>query len=246
MRVAVVTSEVTFVPENYSAVVEGLADQKTVAGLIILSNRSLKILFQAIVMILTFSAPRLGSVLLHNWMFPRTKARRFRYRRHGKFVYLVKDINSEETKKILRKEKIDLILNARTRSIYAKELLELPPLGCYNIHQGILPYQRGVFCDFWAHYDQTGAGFSIHKMTSKIDDGDIIISYKVNSSMKNYIEYLMVSARQERKVCVEFLNQLEKEKAIVPLHHIKTFAIQYRKNPGIKDFYALQSRGIRI
>jgi methionyl-tRNA formyltransferase len=246
MRVAIVTSEITFVPENYAPVVEGLADHKSVAGLIIITNRSLKILFQAIVMILTFSAPRLGSVLLHNWLFPRTKARTYRYKRFGKFIYLVKDINSVETQKILKKEKIDLVLNARTRSIYKQEILGLPPLGCYNIHHGILPYQRGVFCDFWAHYDQTGAGFSIHKMTSKLDDGDIIISYKVNSAMKNYIEYLMVSARQERKVCIEFLNQLEREKTIKPLHHIKTFAIQYRKNPGLKDFYALQSRGIRI
>jgi methionyl-tRNA formyltransferase len=246
MKVALVTSEITFVPENYSAVAEGLAEHSSIAGLIIIANRDLKILLQALTMILTFSAPRLGAVLLHNWLFPRTKARQYRYKRFNKFVYIVKDINSAESRQLLVKEKIDLVLNARTRSIFTKELLELPSLGCYNIHHGILPYQRGLFCDFWAHYDQVGAGFSIHKMTAKFDEGDIVITCKVNSALNNYIEYLMVSAKQERKVCVEFLNQLEQEQSIIPLRHIKTFASQTRRNPKLKDFYAIQSKGIRI
>jgi methionyl-tRNA formyltransferase len=246
MRVALVTSEVTLVPENYATVIEGLADQPSVAGLIIILNRKWNILFQALTMILTFSAPRLGAVLLHNWLFPRTKARQYRYKKHGKFIYMVRNINSIETKKILQEENIDLVLNARARDSYSKETLAVPPLGCYNIHNGILPYQRGQFCDFWAHYDQVGAGFSIHKITPKMDDGDIVITCKVNSSLNNYIEHMMVSARQERKVCVEFLNQLEKEKSILPLYHLKTFAIQNRKDPKLKDFYAVQSRGIRI
>lgn len=246
MRVALVTSEVTFVPENYSALVEGLAEQSNIAGLIIVANRSFEILFQALVMVLTLSAPRLGAVLLHNLFFPRNKSRRTRYQSNGKFVYIVKDINSAEVKRILEKEKIDLVLNARLESVYTEETLAIPPLGCYNIHHGILPYQRGQFCDFWAHYDQVGAGFSIHKMSSKIKDSDIVIACKVNSSLDNYIVHLMVSANQERKVCIEFLNQLEKEKAIIPLKHIKTFVVQNRKDPKLKDFYAIQSRGIRI
>jgi methionyl-tRNA formyltransferase len=246
MRVALVTSEVSFVPENYSSVAEGLADQPSIAGLIIISNRSVKTLFQAIKMIMTFSAPRLGAVLLHNWLFPRTKVRQYRYARFGKFVYIVNNINSKEAIAILLREKIDMILNARNSNSFSKEILELPTLGCYNIHNGILPYQRGQFCDFWAHYDQVGTGFSIHKMASKIDDSDIVIAHKVNSALNDYIEFLIVSAKQERKVCVEFLNQFEKEQSVIPLRHIKTFAAQTRKGPKLKDFYAVQSKGIRI
>jgi folate-dependent phosphoribosylglycinamide formyltransferase PurN len=246
MRVVLVTSEVTHVPENYSAVIEGLADHPSIVGLIIVLNKKFKTLLQAVGMILTFSAPRLGLVLLQNLLFNRKKQREYHYKRFGKFIYLVNDINSQQIKKILQYEKIDLVLNARADGVYSKELLSIPPLGCYNIHHGILPYQRGVFCDFWAHYDQVVAGFSIHKMTTNIVDSDIIISCRVNSSLKNYIEHLSLSAQQEKKVCIEFFKYLEKEKNIIPLQHIKTYATQHRKYPSFRDFYTLQSRGTKI
>lgn len=246
MKTVLVTSAVTFVPHNYDDFVISMAASPQISGLIIIDNRSWKILLQALVLIMSAAAPRLGLQLLKNHFGSSMKERQKAYRHAHKQVWIIKNLNDDSSLNTLKEIQPDLILNARTRTFFRKNLLNIPKMGCLNIHHGLLPDQRGLMCDFWAHYFNTPAGFSIHKMTTKLDDGSILKVTEVPSDKTNYLLSLKEGAQIEAQVAKELLETLEKQGAIPEEENKATKTTIYRKNPGLLDFYRLRIRGIKI
>ena len=57
-------------------------------------------------------------------------------------------------------------------------VLDAPPLGCYNFHPGLLPGYRGPDPTFWELKNREPEGaLTIHRMTEAFDDGGIIATY---------------------------------------------------------------------
>lgn len=245
MRALLVTSSITFVPENYNRLICRLAEHPSVVGLLEVNNRKPEILAKACALALTLSAPRMGLTLIQNYLGSSTKVREKTYSDQNKFYKKIENINSNEAFNIVQNENIDLIINARTRSIYKSKILQAPRLGCLNIHHGLLPEQRGLMCDFWAHLEMTEFGFSIHQMTEKIDDGPIVHVEKVITDQTSYLDSILKASEIEADVCFKLLDKIQVENKITPLHlDIKSF--KYRKNPKLRDGYKLQLKGIRI
>src|SRR5581483_4044619 len=77
--------------------------------------------------------------------------------------------------------------------IFKDELLHLPTIACINRHTALLPKYGGVLPVFWAMYhEEREFGVSIHYMTPKVDQGNIIAQKKIeierkSSLFKNYI-----------------------------------------------------------
>lgn len=63
--------------------------------------------------------------------------------------------------------------------IVRKELLDLLPAGCINVHPSFLPYNAGANPNVWSIVDGTPAGVTIHYMDESIDTGDIIAQSRV-------------------------------------------------------------------
>ena len=135
-----------------------------------------------------------------------------------------------------KKNKIDLIINLRTRCIYKDEILSSPRLGCFNIHHGLLPEYRGTLCDLFALAEQRPAGFTLHKMTQKIDAGVIIKVVEVNQgSERNYVEYLKSTMVPEAEALSNFINYIKENDLPpqgIPNKHDK---VTYTKNPTKKQ-----------
>lgn len=56
-----------------------------------------------------------------------------------------------------------------------QEILELPSLGCLNVHPSLLPDNRGPVPLFWTFREGgTSTGVSVHRMAPCLDEGDII------------------------------------------------------------------------
>lgn len=57
-----------------------------------------------------------------------------------------------------------------------KEVLDLPPLGCWNFHMGLLPEYRGPDPSFWQikNGDSHG-GLTVHKMVERFDEGPVLL-----------------------------------------------------------------------
>jgi len=86
----------------------------------------------------------------------------------------------------------DLILSLYYRKILPKKLINLPHLGCINIHPSKLPYYRGPVPTAWAiENGETEFGVTIHYMDESIDTGDVLVqkSYKIGDEETGYELY---------------------------------------------------------
>lgn len=245
LRVLLVTSRVTFVPENYNQFVCSLATNPSIVACMVVDNREKGILAQGLALLLSTAAPRLGVQLLSNFFKDRLDQKKSAYEKAGKKFFHVRDLNSDEAHEIMRREDIDLILHARTRTIFRKKLLETPRLGCINIHHGLLPNQRGLMCDFWAHLEGTPAGFSIHQMTPRLDDGKILKVCEVPKT-QSYLGSLHAAAQAEVLAAAEVLAEIAHHQQLGGRENLKTEKTLYRKNPGLRDFFRLRAKGVKI
>ena len=84
------------------------------------------------------------------------------------------DINSSETIIALKAMNLDIMVVAAYGQIFTQELLQLPNLGCVNIHASLLPKWRGA--SPIQHAILSGdekSGVTIMQMCQKMDAGDI-------------------------------------------------------------------------
>jgi len=71
----------------------------------------------------------------------------------------------------------DLIVVAAYGKILPKSILDLPPLGCINVHGSILPKYRGAAPIQWAILrGETRTGVTIMRMNERMDAGDILLT----------------------------------------------------------------------
>lgn len=87
------------------------------------------------------------------------------------FIQHIRDLNT------------DLIISYSAPQIIKEELLNTPKYGIINVHGSLLPDFRGTLPSFWYLYcgEKTG-GATVHYMSEKIDDGDIIEQGSVDIS----------------------------------------------------------------
>lgn len=94
--------------------------------------------------------------------------------------YQIKLINKKNfSKNLIFKFKPDFIFSLGFRRKIDPEILKLAKVGSFNLHKSLLPLHSGANPIFWTILKNTPAGHTIHKMSDKIDAGDIIIQKKV-------------------------------------------------------------------
>lgn len=74
---------------------------------------------------------------------------------------------------LLRELDIDYFLSVHFPYIIPPTVLELPSVGCLNLHPAYLPYNRGWHTPTWAILDGTPYGATLHWIDEGIDTGDI-------------------------------------------------------------------------
>lgn len=96
----------------------------------------------------------------------------------------VKNINDPKFIQILKSKKPDLFLFAVFDQIANNTFISIPKFGTFNVHLGPLPNYKGGLSAFWLlRNSEKYAGASIHFVTSKIDEGDLIdeINFKIKT-----------------------------------------------------------------
>ena len=75
----------------------------------------------------------------------------------------------------LKQYDADLFVVAAFGQILSKEILEMPRLGCINIHASLLPKYRGAAPIQWSIIDgEKETGVTIMQMNEGLDTGDIL------------------------------------------------------------------------
>ncbi len=90
-------------------------------------------------------------------------------------------IKSPEGVQALKSLAPDIIVTAAFGQILSKEILEIPSLGCINVHASLLPKYRGAAPIQWAIIKgEARTGVTIMYMNEGLDTGDIVVSSAVD------------------------------------------------------------------
>lgn len=74
----------------------------------------------------------------------------------------------------------DLAVSFGYRHILRQSFLDSLKRPSINLHMSLLPYNRGAHPNFWAWYDGTPHGVTIHHIDSGVDTGDIVAQEQVS------------------------------------------------------------------
>ncbi|MBU9712463.1 methionyl-tRNA formyltransferase [Evansella tamaricis] len=95
--------------------------------------------------------------------------------KHGLTVFQPEKIKNETEWRKVEEVNPDIIITAAFGQILPKGLLEIPPLGCVNVHASLLPKYRGGAPIHQAIIDgERETGISIMYMVEKLDAGAIL------------------------------------------------------------------------
>jgi len=91
-----------------------------------------------------------------------------------------RNINHFHEVMLIRQEKPDLIICVYYDQILKRPLLDIPPMGCINLHLALAEEYRGCYPTTWAIINgETETGVTLHYMDEGIDTGPIISQAKV-------------------------------------------------------------------
>lgn len=103
-----------------------------------------------------------------------------------KKVFFVDDLNSQEVRDILVSNHVDIVLLTST-PIIKPIIININGLTILNAHTGWLPTYRGLDGNLKALRDGNKPGVSIHKVTEKVDAGEIYLRESFNLDHKGDI-----------------------------------------------------------
>ena len=96
-------------------------------------------------------------------------------------VFQPATLNTEEVYEKLKSIEADLYVVVAYGKILPQKILDLPRLGCINIHASLLPSYRGAAPIQWAIIDGCKkTGITTMLMDSGLDTGDILKKYEIN------------------------------------------------------------------
>jgi len=95
-------------------------------------------------------------------------------------------INDSDVVNMIRKISPDIMFVFGC-SLLSEKIFSIPPMGCVNIHTGIVQFFRGVDSCFWAIMDEKpqGIGATIHYVDKSIDAGKIIYQARPELSIND-------------------------------------------------------------
>jgi UDP-4-amino-4-deoxy-L-arabinose formyltransferase/UDP-glucuronic acid dehydrogenase (UDP-4-keto-hexauronic acid decarboxylating) len=90
-------------------------------------------------------------------------------------VYAPKDINHPLWVERIKAMEPDILFSFYYRDMVGREILNLPAAGCLNLHGSLLPRYRGRCPVNWVLiHGEKETGVTLHYMTPRPDDGDIV------------------------------------------------------------------------
>lgn len=102
--------------------------------------------------------------------------------------FRVEDINSEIIEKQIRIFKPDLIVVCHFQKILKSNIINIPFLGCINLHPSLLPKYRGMSPQHWPIINgDTETGITIHFINEGVDTGDIILQETIKITDNMYV-----------------------------------------------------------
>lgn len=133
-------------------------------------------------------------------------------------VYQPRRVREAECIEELRKYEADIMVVVAFGQILPKEILEMTPYGCVNVHASLLPKYRGAAPIQWSIIDgEEVTGVTTMQMNEGLDTGDMLLKVEIPIEEKETGGSLHDKlAAAGAKLCVKTLEGL-KEGTITPI-----------------------------
>ena len=130
---------------------------------------------------------------------------------HGIPVFQPRRVRDPECVEELGKYRADVMVVIAFGQILPKEILEMTPYGCINVHASLLPKDRGAAPIQWAVIDgEPVSGVTTMQMDEGLDTGDMLLKTEVALDEKETGGSLHDKlASAGAKLCVRTLKELE-------------------------------------
>ena len=111
-----------------------------------------------------------------------------------------KKIREPECIEELKKYNADIMVVIAFGQILPKEILQMTPYGCINVHASLLPKYRGAAPIQWAVIDgEKVSGVTTMQMNEGLDTGDMILKTEIPLDQRRLVEACTINwQRQEQ------------------------------------------------
>ena len=153
--------------------------------------------------------------------------------------------NSPEFVKEVAERGCDLIVSVACPHILKAQLLELPRLGCINIHHAPLPRYKGMMPTFWQMFNgERKVGLTIHYMSEKVDEGAALLQETLNIDHGETLDTVIRRSKRHAAHCLaRVLRSIDRNTASTrPLNREKG---SYFTFPTLAEIREFQKRGLR-
>ena len=134
----------------------------------------------------------------------------------------------------------DLIVVVAYGRMLTRDLLDIPPLGCINVHPSLLPKYRGAAPIQWAIVNgEERTGITIIKMDEGMDTGDILLAQEVEIGDNDTAQSLHDTLAQVgANLIIKAMDQLNSGtlRPIPQDHREATYAPLLKKEDGLIDW----------
>ena len=160
---------------------------------------------------------------------------------HNIKLFQVENINREpQILDELEGMKIDFILVLAFAQFLGSRVLNMPRLGCFNIHTSILPKYRGAAPIQYALLNgDTSTGVSIQKMVKEMDAGDLVHFDEINIAPDENGESLYNRLKNQAAISTKALiEKIQNNKLVYTPQDPAgvSFAPTLKKEDGFLDF----------
>lgn len=140
----------------------------------------------------------------------------------------------------------DVIVSVAAPEIFEPALLEIPRLGCINIHSGRLPTYRGMMPTFWQMLrGEPAVTITVHRMAERLDAGDVLATRHFAIKPSDSLDRVIKGTKCEgARLLIEVLRDLRADQAqSTPLDMKQA---NYFSFPKAEDVQAFRKRGHRL
>lgn len=157
---------------------------------------------------------------------------------HGLDIFQPESLKPEEVQARIAAAEADAMIVAAYGLIIPKRVLDMPRLGCFNVHASLLPRWRGaapIQRAILAGDDQTG--ITIMQVVPALDAGDMLLKTAVPITENDTAQSLHdVLAKLGGQLMTEALADLKKLQAEPQDESLVTYAAKLQKDEAILDW----------
>ena len=167
---------------------------------------------------------------------------------HGILVLQPKKIKDGVFLEDLTDLRPDMMVVAAYGRILPRDVLSLPPLGCYNVHASLLPAYRGPAPVRWAIINgEETTGITIFRMDEGMDTGDFLVFDSLEIGPDETAGMLTERlARLAARIITPALRDIVEGKArFVPQEHDKATVVPILKKGDGRIDWSLSAESIR-